>query len=308
MKNRIAIVVHGGAGGDSGFIRMHRDEYYKGLERSIRRAYRVMYNGGCAVDAVEIAVASLENNELFNAGRGSALNHLGHMEMDAAIMDGSNMKAGAVSLVNNVKHPISLARAVMEKTSHVYISGHGTTELARSCQLDLAGESYFITSHQEDELKKAQVSEFMDDLLRKKTHGTVGAVAMDLNGNIAAGTSTGGSVNCLPGRIGDSCIIGSGCYANNRICAVSGTGDGEYLITGVIAHSIAASIHYERLSAQDACDKVIFTDNAHVDGDLGVICISPSGDIGIAFNTERMPRAWIDTSGKLHTGIYKEEY
>ena len=290
MKN-FSIGIHGGAGEDSEFIRSHQTEYKAGLEAAINVGYKILRQGGSALDAVENTVRLLEDNPLFNSGRGSALNINGEVEMDASIMDGSNTKAGAVSIVRNVKNPITLARFIMENTDHVLLSGSGAYDIAKENDLELEVDSYFIAEHQVDELIKSRKKE-NHYATRKHSHGTVGAVALDQAGNLAAATSTGGTSNCLSGRVGDSCIIGAGCYANNSSCAVSGTGDGELLITNVIAHSIAFYMELKGCSLQEACDYVIHQRNAHVLGDIGVIALDAVGNIGICFNSERMHRAW----------------
>lgn len=300
--NKIAIAIHGGAGEDSAFIRENELAYKQGLKAAIEAGHAVLKDNGSALDAVTAAVRELEDNELFNAGRGSALNHAGIVEMDAAIMDGENLKAGAVAMVSLVKNPVELARAVMEKTNHVLLGGYGALDFARKTGISIEEESYFICQHQLDELKNAQ-HESEAQLLQKSVKGTVGAVALDIHGNVAAATSTGGTPNSLPARIGDSCIIGAGCYADNNTCAVSGTGDGELLIRGVTAHSIAMTMEPETYSIQEACDYVMQKKNT-LDGDLGVIAVTSDGDVGISFNSERMHRAWISGSGELNIKIY----
>jgi beta-aspartyl-peptidase (threonine type) len=297
-----AIAIHGGAGEDSAFIRENKQDYERGLKEAVETGHVILQNGGQAVDAICAAVRSLENNILFNAGRGSAINHSGIIEMDAGIMNGQDLKAGAVAMVQLVRNPIDLARQVMEKTGHVLLAGYGAVEFARSTGIPEENEAYFISQHQLQELENSR-KESESTLLRKPVKGTVGAVALDIYGNVAAATSTGGTCNSLPGRIGDSCIIGAGCYANNASCAVSGTGDGELLIREVIAHHIAMALQYKHLTIQEACDYVIKEKNS-LQGDVGVIAVTPSGDIGISFNSERMHRAWIDSSGTLSVYSY----
>ncbi|MDB5132754.1 MAG: Beta-aspartyl-peptidase [Mucilaginibacter sp.] len=302
---RIAIAIHGGASQDSDFIRQNKTGYEEGLKAAVQAGYAVLQKGGSAIDAVERAVNCLEDNPLFNAGRGSALNNQGKVEMDAAIMDGENLKAGAVAMVKSVKNPISLAKKVLEKTSHVLLCGYGALKLAKEAGIVLEEDQYFITGHQLDEFKQANLEETGDILLKKQVHGTVGAVALDEYGNIAAATSTGGTPNSLPGRVGDSCMIGAGCYADNRTCAISATGDGEYIITGVIANTISLYTELTGKNLQEACDYVIKERNKDTPGDMGVISINKNGEIGITFNCERMHRAWIDTNGNMEARIYK---
>ena len=299
----IAFIVHGGASNITPFLKKHIPETEEGLAQATRIGYKILSRGGSALDAVEQAVTYLEDNPLFNAGRGSALNAKGKIEMDASIMNGKNLKAGAVALVHGVKNPISLARIVMKKTNHVFLSGNGALDVARNEGILFEPEAYFITEHQYDLFHKDNKHKMAHQIFKKKMHGTVGAVALDKRGNLAAGTSTGGTSNCLPGRIGDTCVIGAGCYANNKTCAVSGTGEGEYLITGVIANSISMMTEF-KMPLQEACDYVLFVRNKNIKADIGVIAVSPLGEIGIAFNTQIMKRAWMSSSEDLHVKIY----
>jgi len=278
--------------------------YHEKLSEALQAGYAIITNSGTAVDAVEAAVRILEDSPLFNAGKGSVFNCEGQNEMDASIMNGKNLKAGAVAQIHGVKNPISLARIVMQKTKHVFLSGNGALDVARKEGILFEPDTYFITEHQLKAFQKANVQQLTHQTSKKKMHGTVGAVALDKRGNLAAGTSTGGTSNCLPGRIGDSCVIGAGCYANNKTCAVSGTGEGEYLITGVIANSISMMTEFN-MPIQEACDYVLFTRNKNITADIGVIAVSPNGDIGIAFNSQIMKRAWMSSSEDLHVKISK---
>lgn len=300
----IAIAIHGGAGPDSDFIHLHKTEYEFGLQQALEAGYKVLKAGSTALDAVEEAVRNLENNPLFNAGRGAALNNQGEVEMDASIMNGKDLKAGAIAMVRNVKNPVSLARLVMEKTSHVLLCGQGALEFAVRQQVPLETDAYFITTHQYDEFSQEREQESLQALLQKRVHGTVGAVALDQYGNLASATSTGGTTNSLPGRVGDSCIIGAGCYANNHTCAVSGTGDGEFLIRGVIAHSIASAVDYTGCGLQEACDLIIHEKNKDLGGDMGVVSVNRKGEFGISFNSRRMHRAWMSSNQGLQVRIY----
>jgi L-asparaginase / beta-aspartyl-peptidase len=228
---KIALIVHGGAGEDSDWIRDNQEKFKDGINEALDKGYKLLEEGGSAVDAVEAAVVALENNKWFNAGRGSALNAKGQVEMDAAIMDGKSLNSGAVAIVQNVRNPISLAKAVMLNTSYRFLGDFGAIDYAKRINIALEPDSYFITDHQYDEYVKKREEEFVDtrsialEEIQKKFHGTVGAVAVDQEGNTAAATSSGGTENSKQGRIGDSCIIGSGCFANNERCAVSATGD-----------------------------------------------------------------------------------
>ena len=304
LKNKIAIAIHGGAGQDSEFIKKNIDEYQNGLSVAIQTAYEALAKGASALDAVEVAVRILEDNPVFNAGRGAALNTSGCVEMDAAIMNGLDLQAGAVAVVTNVRNPISLARKIMENTQHVFIGGMGALEYAKKMNLEIEPDSYFITTHRYNELVEEKEIE-REQIMKKKSGGTVGAVALDLKGNIASATSTGGIVNGLDGRIGDSCIIGAGCYADNRSCAISGTGDGEYLIRGVVGHSIASLVEFSSFQLQDACDEVVLKRNSHINADIGVISLDRYGNFGISFNCPRMHRAWMSSDSPLQIKIYK---
>jgi L-asparaginase / beta-aspartyl-peptidase len=304
-KRKIAIVIHGGAGPDSDYIRENIAGYKKGLRMSLAAGYKILESGGSAIDAVEEAVRSLEENYLFNAGRGSALNKNGQVEMDASIMDGANIKAGAVAMVKNVRHPVSLARLVMENTNHVLLAGNGAMEFAKNMEAELEADAYFITTHQYDLYMQERNTKSLQQMLQQKIHGTVGAVAVDVNGNVAAATSTGGHTNSLPGRIGDSCLIGAGCFANNNTCAVSATGDGEYLINSVVAHSVSTELEYTKCTLQQACNKVIHEKNKNTTGDMGVISVNANAEIGISFNSERMHRAWISSDLPAEIRIYQ---
>jgi beta-aspartyl-peptidase (threonine type) len=309
---KIAIIVHGGAGPDSPFIRTHIKGYREGLKNSVEAAYLILRENGKAVDAVEAAIKVLENNTLFNAGRGSAINAKGEIEMDACIMDGASKKSGAVSIIKNVKNPISVAKAVMLNTNYKYLGAHGALDFAKKINMELEPDSYFIAEHQFDEYTKIKMEAFdsngelAEEEINQRMHGTVGAVALDQEGNIAAGTSTGGAPYCKEGRISDSSMIGIGTYANNQTCAVSCTGDGEYLMEGVIAHSISSVMAYKNRGVAAACKEVIKIENKGVQGDMGVIAIDSKGNIAIEFNCDRMHRAWKKGNEKTVTKIYKD--
>lgn len=275
--------------------------------------YKVLEEGGNAVDAVEAAVKKLEDNPLFNAGRGSALNANGEVEMDAAIMRGSDQTSGAVALVRNIRNPISLAKAVMLNTKYRFLGDMGALEYAKQLDIRFEPSSYFITEHQFDLFSKKRLEEFTSsdhiglDQVNARLHGTVGAVALDRDGMMAAATSTGGTENKKMGRIGDSCIIGVGCYANNKTCAISGTGDGELLMKNIIAYDISALMEYKGLSLQEACDTVVLERVNAEEGDVGVIGVDLSGNIALVFNSERMHRGWRTSSGKKGIEIYPKK-
>lgn len=298
---KVAIAIHGGAGKEGPFTRAHRPESEEAIRESLMKGYELLKKGKSALTAVEYAVVVLEDSPYFNAGRGSVLNELGEVEMDAAIMDGKTIRAGAVSMVRNVKNPIILARNIMFKTSHVLLSGYGALRLAKDLDIELQNEDYFITPHQyESYLKKYNRP---PAIAAVKSHGTVGAVARDKNGNLAAATSTGGTSYSLPGRIGDSCIIGAGCYANNKTCAVSGTGHGETLILNSVAHTISVLMEYKKFSLQKACDTVIHKYRKHKHQEMGVVAIDKKGNITFSYNTQAMRRGYIDTNGKIYIAV-----
>ena len=308
---KIAIAIHGGAGEDSAFIREHLAEYEEGLKAALDAGYKVLRAGGTAVEAVEAAVRSMEDNSYFNAGRGSALNAEGEVEMCTSVMEGKEKRAGAAALVKNVKNPISFAKSLMESSEGMYVGGPVTVEMAREIGLELEPDSYFITEHQFDAFAEERQKHPGKDNSRdpknfkKHMHGTVGAVAVDKKGNVAAGTSTGGTSFCLPGRIGDSSMIGVGSYADNQTAAISCTGDGEYLIREVMAGSISATIEHTQCTVQEACDHVIHVKNKDTKADLGAIAVDKEGNIGITFNSERMHRGWKTSDDEFEVAIYR---
>lgn len=309
---KIAIAVHGGAGPDSDYIKQNIEGYKKGLEEAATQAYKVLEEGGSALDAVEAAVNYLEDNSLFNAGRGAALNENAEVEMDASIMSGKDLNCGATAIVRHVKNPITLARAVMEKTKHIYIADMGATEFARQIQLEMRPDSYFVTEHNYELFEQAIKEEHRDPKqaaetqLRRKEHGTVGAVALDKEGNLAAATSTGGLEGKKASRIGDSSMIGVGSYANNKTCAVSATGDGEVLIQHVTAFHVAALMEYKGLSLKEACHYLIKEKCKNVKGDMGIIAVDANGTICMEYKAERMHRAWMSSEEPLQVRIYGE--
>lgn len=310
--NKITIVVHGGAGPDSEFIKKNLEGYNQGLRDAVNTGYKILEEGGSALDAVEAAVNSLEDNELFNAGRGAALNEKAEVEMDASIMDGKSMKSGGVAIVKNVKNPVTLARAIMEKTKHVYIGDMGALEYAQRIGLKLMPEAYFITNHAFEQYMQATeeeantIQEAGEYQVKRKTHGTVGAVAVDKEGNVAAATSTGGTENKVPGRIGDSSITGIGSYANNKTCAVSSTGDGEVLIQNVVSFHVSAIMQYKGMRLKEACNYLLNEELKDVKGDMGIIAVDPTGNFTFEFNSERMHRAWRSSDNEEGVGIYKD--
>lgn len=311
--NKIAIAVHGGAGPDSEHIKKNQAGYKKGIEEAVNAGYKILEEGGSALDAVEAAVNYLEDNALFNAGRGSALNERAEVEMDASIMNGDGRKSGAVSIVKNVKNPVTLARAIMEKTRHIYLGDMGALDFAHQIKLKLEPEAYFITDYAWEQYQQKAAEEGPGEhdaaevQLKRKGHGTVGAVAVDQQGNVAAATSTGGLENKKAGRIGDSSMIGVGSYADNRTCAVSSTGDGEVLIKNITCFHVASLVKYKGLSLKDACHYFLHVECKDEEGDMGIIAVDPQGNVCLEFKAERMHRGWKTSDGDLQVAIYKNE-
>ncbi len=300
----LAIVIHGGAGviTRAEMTPEREAQYRAGLEAARDAGYAVLEKGGSSLDAVTAAVRSMEDNPLFNAGIGAVLNRDGEAELDSSIMDGKTLRAGAVANLRHVKNPIELARAVMEKSPHVMIAGEGAEEFALQQGFTLVPNTYFRTEARKRQLEKAQKEQKSDT---SEAKGTVGAVALDRNGNLAAATSTGGMTNKLPGRIGDSPLIGAGTYANNASCAVSATGDGEYFIRAVVAHDICALVQYKRMPLEAAAREVIHEkiEGMHASG--GVIALDAEGHIVLDFNTPGMFRAARDSNGRRDVAIFK---
>ena len=316
--NEFAIVIHGGAGTILRKNMTPEDEaaYTAKLEEAVRVGYEILKNGGTSLDAVEKTVNVLENSPLFNAGKGAVFTNEGKNELDASIMDGKTLNAGASASTTTVKNPINLARAVMEKSPHVMLSGKGAEMFAKEQGLELVDPSYFYTESRFKALQRVKAAEeneatrdkaaFYDPTIKDSKFGTVGCVALDKDGNLAAGTSTGGMTNKRWGRIGDAPIIGAGTYANNATCAVSSTGWGEYFIRAMVAHDISALMDYKGLTLQEAAREVIQKKVPDLGGDGGIIAVDKNGNMVMEFNTEGMYRASMDASGKLNIGIYKD--
>ena len=304
----ISIAIHGGAGVISRASMTAENEraYRADLERALDAGYAVLEKGGTSLDAVVAAVRILEDSPLFNAGLGAVFNHAGINELDAAIMDGATEKAGAVAGVRHIKNPIELARMVMERTPHVLLSGEGAEEFALEQGVTLVPGSYFYTERRWKQLEEAQKAERTASLQDEDIgyFGTVGAVARDKNGNLAAATSTGGMTNKRWGRIGDSPIIGAGTYADNATCAVSATGSGEYFMRAVVAHEICARVRLSGVTAAEAAHDVIHGKLKEIGGDGGVIVVDRDGALSLEFNTEGMFRAARDSRGRREVAIY----
>lgn len=299
---KYSIAIHGGAGTlIKGLMTPEKEEQYKAaLSNALEKGYAILENGGSAIDAVEASVIALEDSPLFNAGKGSVFTNEGTHEMDAAIMDGKTLEAGAVSLIRGIKNPIALARDIMEKSDHVFLAGEGAMRFAKSLDYKLESPDYFY-----DELRYQQWQEIKDsdsfqlDHSTKKDNkfGTVGAVACDQDGNIAAATSTGGMTNKRWGRVGDSPMIGAGNYANNKTCAVSCTGSGEFFIRGVVAYDVSCLMEYKGMSVAKAASEVIRKRLLEIGGDGGLIAVDAKGNIAMPFNTEGMYRAFKTSDG-----------
>tara|TARA_B100000809_G_scaffold25608_1_gene22480 strand:- start:2375 stop:3304 length:930 start_codon:yes stop_codon:yes gene_type:complete len=308
--NTISIAIHGGAGTlVKGMMTPEKEKaYQEALQKALDMGYQVLEKGGNAVDAVEKSVKALEDSHLFNAGKGSVFTATETHEMDASIMDGKNLEAGAVSLITGIKNPVSLAKDVMEKSEHVFLAGEGAMQFAKANKYSLEEPDYFYDElrHQQWLAIKDTDNFQLDHSVKKDSKfGTVGAVACDANGNIAAATSTGGMTNKKFGRVGDSPMIGAGNYANNKTCAVSCTGSGEFFIRGVVAYDVSCLIEYKGLSLEAAANEVINKRILEIGGDGGLIAVDTQGNIAMPFNTEGMYRGVKTSKGIDVISIYK---
>ena len=308
--NTFSIAIHGGAGTlVKGMMTTELENQYKAaLKEALDAGYSVLESGGTSVDAVEKAVIVLEDSHLFNAGKGAVFTADETHEMDASIMNGKNLNAGAVSLISGIKNPISLACAVMEKSEHVFLAGEGAMQFAKMNNFAIETASYFYDDFRHKQwLEIKDTDSFQLDHTKKKDSkfGTVGAVACDADGNIAAATSTGGMTNKRFGRIGDSPVIGAGNYANNKTCAISCTGSGEFFIRGVVAYDVACLIEHKEMSLLEAANEVIHKRILEIGGDGGLIAVDAKGNIAMPFNTEGMYRATKSSNGKEEISIYK---
>ena len=321
-KSKIVLVIHGGAGTilKSQMTAAKEDAYKNGLTEALQKGYAVLQKGGTSLDAVVAAIKMMEDNPLFNAGKGSVFTNEGKNEMDAAIMDGSNLKAGSVAGVTTIKNPITAARAVMDKSEHVMMAGKGAEKFAAANGCEIVDPSYFFTQDRWNNLQKALQEDSLKQLNNKSQkpqgmlrqpsnkdykYGTVGAVALDSKGNLAAATSTGGMTNKKFGRIGDAPVIGAGTYANNNTCAISCTGWGEYFIRLVMAKSISDRIELLHTPLADAANEMVMKRLPDLGGDGGLIAVDKDGNIAMPFNTSGMYRGYIDANGKMVIEIYK---
>ncbi|HEY4749342.1 MAG TPA: isoaspartyl peptidase/L-asparaginase [Steroidobacteraceae bacterium] len=301
-----AIAIHGGAGAvPRATLSAERERTYcSGLQAALDSGYALLERGGSSLDAVAAAVRILEDDPSFNAGHGAALTRDGAAELDAAVMDGRQMRAGAVASVRHVRNPIDLARRVMEKSRHVLLVGAGAEEFALEEKFVLVPNHYFRTAERLEQLQSEQRGERVSDLVPPAPQGTVGAVARDQHGNLAAATSTGGMTNKRPGRVGDSPIIGAGTYAKNGVCAVSATGHGEYFIRTVAAHHVCAAVEYRGLSLEQAVHEMLHQILRSLGGDGGLIAVDAHGRIVMQFSTEGMFRGARDSDGRREIAIY----
>jgi len=307
MQQKFGLAIHGGAGT---ILKSEMNEekelaYKSALSAALKAGYDALSNGKSSLDAVELAVNSLENCPLFNAGKGAVFTANGKFELDASIMSGKDLMAGAVSGINNIANPVSLARKVFEKTPHVFMAGQGAMEFAKSLGITQEPDAYFFTQQRYDQWQELKGTSEVSLDHTPKPIGTVGAVAYDQYGNIAAATSTGGMTNKQFGRVGDTPMIGAGTYANNKTCAVSATGHGEYFIRAVVAYDVACLMEYAGLSLADACNKVVNDKLLKMGGEGGIIALNAAGEICLSFNSEGMYRGMVREDGNMFTAIYK---
>jgi len=320
MMNKYAIAIHGGAGTilRSTMTPEKETAYKKALEDAITAGETILKKNGTSLDAVEAAIRTLEDNPLFNAGKGAVFTNEGKHEMDASLMNGKDLTAGAVASVSNIKNPISLARAVMDKSEHVFLAGQGAMEFAKKNNIEFAPDEYFFVQLRYEQLQEAKKSDkvILDHTTslsrgrgtegEGKKFGTVGAVALDVHGNLAAGTSTGGMTNKKHGRVGDTPIIGAGTYANNNTCAVSCTGHGEFFIRSVVAYDISCLMEYKGLTLKQACQLVVQEKLVKIGGEGGLIALDAKGNIELPYNSEGMYRASKKQEDEMYIGIYKD--
>lgn len=326
LDDKYVLVIHGGAGTilKSQMTAEKEKAYTEALNKALRIGNEILKKGGTALDAVEACVRSMEDHPLFNAGKGAVFTNEGKNELDAAIMNGKTLAAGSVAGVTTIRNPISAARVVMEKSSHVMMTGKGAEKFAEQQGLEIVDPSYFFTEDRwkgleraraldslpqqkiKDSLSKKTSANGLTDEQRKLNYGTVGAVALDRHGNLAAATSTGGMTNKKYGRVGDAPIIGAGTYANNATVAISGTGWGEYFIRLVIAKSISDMMEFGNMKLKEAANEMVMKRLPALGGDGGLIAVDKEGNIAMPFCTEGMYRGFIKSTGETEVKIYKE--
>lgn len=324
QPDKITLVIHGGAGTITRKNMSPEMEkaYTAVLDQALQTGYTILKNGGTSLDAVTATIQVMEESPLFNAGKGAVFTHEGKNELDASIMEGKTLKAGAIAGVTTIKSPIAAARAVMEQSEHVMLTGKGAEEFAKLRGLEIVDPSYFYTEkrweglqralkaeksqldHNEEPAKPRKSSSLIFD--EGKKFGTVGCVALDQYGNLAAGTSTGGMTNKRWNRVGDAPIIGAGTYANNETCAISATGHGEYFIRSVVAHDISALMAYKGLSLAAASDEVVMKKLVKMGGEGGLVAVDKDGNVSMPFNSEGMYRGYIKANGQKVIGIYRD--
>lgn len=319
IDTNYCIVVHGGAGTitKKSMTPALEKAYREKLSEALQAGNDTLFKGGTCVAAVEVSIRILEDSPLFNAGKGSVFTNDGKQEMDASIMEGKGLMAGAVAGVRTIKNPISAAKAVMEQSPHVMMTGRGAEKFAKEKGLEIVDTSYFFEEKRWKQLQKIKEQERQKldhsdttgyyEVMRDYKFGTVGAVALDMYGNIAAGTSTGGMTNKRFGRVGDSPVIGAGTYASNKTCAVSCTGHGEYFIRAAVAHDISALMEYKGYTVEQAAKEVVLNKLVKMGGEGGVIALDANGNFAMIFNTEGMYRGYMKKSGKPEVFIYKDE-
>jgi beta-aspartyl-peptidase (threonine type) len=313
----ISLVIHGGAGTilKEDMTPELEAAYIKALDDALKAGYAVLEQDGTAAHAIKAAIVILEDNLLFNAGRGAVFTKKGVQEMDAAIMDGKNLEAGSVAGVRNVRNPIELAEEVMNNSNHVFLSGKGANDFAIKQGIKLEPDEYFFSQFRYDQWKLLRDSDNysldhthqgLEELMKDKKFGTVGAVACDAFGNIAAATSTGGMTNKKYGRIGDSPLIGAGTYANNKTCAISCTGHGEPFIRAVASHDVSCLMEYKGMTLREAMNEVVNVKLIAMDGEGGMIGVDAKGNTAMIFNSAGMYRAMQNSTGEHYIGIYKD--
>jgi len=295
---KFALVIHGGAGGLAESIPDSlKQEYLSSLNKALEIGKQILASGGTSIDAVEKVINYLEDNPLFNAGKGAVLTSEGKVELDAAIMNGNDLSCGAVTGVTAIKNPISLARAVMEKSPHVFLSGVGAEQFADEIGMKKVDPNYFLVEDRYEKWKKEK------EEIKNKKKGTVGAAALDMHGNLAAATSTGGMSMKKPGRVGDAPIIGAGTYANNKTCAVSCTGWGEKFIKNTVAFNVSAMMEYKNMTLNDAANEMIH--KRLNPGDGGLIAVDKNGNFTLQYNTKSMLRGFVTSDGMREVKIWK---
>jgi beta-aspartyl-peptidase (threonine type) len=313
------LVIHGGAGyiSEDNLTKEKQLEYEEALKNALQKGYELLSSGGTSLDAIEVTIKELEDSPLFNAGKGSVFTNEEMNEMDASIMDGKTLNAGAVACVTNIKNPISAAKSVLQNSEHVLLTGKGAEAFAKEQKLEIVDSEYFKVEERLKRVKEIKKSEKIElDHSKSDGHinitnpdekyGTVGAAALDKKGNLASGTSTGGMTNKKYNRVGDSPLIGSGTYANNKTCAVSCTGHGEYFIRSVVAYDVSALMEYKGYSLDKAANYVVNEKLVELKGAGGLIAIDKEGNVAMPFNTPGMFRGYVTESGKIVVKMFKE--